>query len=483
VIRAQPKIPSALVPTIPTDLEKVVLRCLKKDPQRRFQHIDDVKVALEEIKEESESGPAAAMVLHRNRRSLRIALAAGTLIVGAGVAAWLLRPPPGTEAPPLRVMPLTTLPGHERWPTFSPDASQVAFEWDAEKGDNADIYLKLVGSSEVRRITSDPAGDRAPTWSPDGRQIAYLHEVPGSPGGRIHLASPLGGNDLKLTDFQASAPLTWPPDGRYLAAQRTLPSDKVRDNTAGIYLIPVQGGSPRRILPSTPPATAIAPAFSPDGRGLAYVACAEPFVGCDMYVVGLDAALVPSGPPRRLTPRSVLGIPSVAWTRDGRSVVYCAVTAPFISYLWRAAADWTRPPERIEVAGWGATMPATVRTTDRLAFVRSVWDNVWDNDVYRFQPGRPAQPVLSSTFPDGETRFSPDGRRLAFVSLRGGDTLEVWLAAADGSGAQQLTHVRGIFRARQAGRPTGAESCSIQSATTGITTSGSSMRTAGRRAS
>ena len=56
VIRAQPKPPSAIVPSVPSDLEKVILRCLRKDPERRFQHIADVKVALQEIKEDSESG-------------------------------------------------------------------------------------------------------------------------------------------------------------------------------------------------------------------------------------------------------------------------------------------------------------------------------------------------------------------------------------------------------------------------------------------
>jgi eukaryotic-like serine/threonine-protein kinase len=64
VIRAQPKAPSALVPTISTDLEKVVLRCLRKDSERRFQHIGDVKIALQDIKEELESG---AGLLRRSR--------------------------------------------------------------------------------------------------------------------------------------------------------------------------------------------------------------------------------------------------------------------------------------------------------------------------------------------------------------------------------------------------------------------------------
>ena len=57
----------------------------------------------------------------------------------------------------MQVVPLTVLPGHEQWPTFSPDGDQVAFEWDGENGDNADIYITMVGSSELRRLTTNPA--------------------------------------------------------------------------------------------------------------------------------------------------------------------------------------------------------------------------------------------------------------------------------------------------------------------------------------
>ena len=85
VIRAQPKPPSAIVRDLPSDLEKVILRCLRKDPQRRFQHIGDVKVALQEIKEESESGTAAAAVVPRSRRRLRIVAVAGSLILVAAL--------------------------------------------------------------------------------------------------------------------------------------------------------------------------------------------------------------------------------------------------------------------------------------------------------------------------------------------------------------------------------------------------------------
>src|SRR4029453_18620051 len=100
----------------------------------------------------------------------------------------------------LQVVQLTTLPGHESSPTFSPDGSQVAFAWDGEKA-NAYIYVKIIGASEVRQLTTDALEDTAPSWSPDGRQIAFLRSSAGTREGRIHLASPVGGTDLKLTDF------------------------------------------------------------------------------------------------------------------------------------------------------------------------------------------------------------------------------------------------------------------------------------------
>ncbi len=111
---------------------------------------------------------------------------------------------------------------------------------------------------------------------------------------------------------------------------------------------------------SSLPSSDFAPAFSPDGRRLAYASCAASIAGCHVYVIELDAALAPTAPARRVDHPSVLIISSLVWTRDGRAVVYSAQPGPFMAYLWQVAADGTRPPARIEVAGRGATMPATV---------------------------------------------------------------------------------------------------------------------------
>ncbi len=246
----------------------------------------------------SDRDTVIAEVLPRSRRGLRIVAVAAALILVAASAAWWARSRLDKEVPPaLRVVPLTILPGKEQWPTFSPHGDQVAFEWDGEGAANADIYITMVGSSEVRRLTTDPAADRSPRWSPDGRQIAYVRDNLES-GGRIRLISPLGGSDRKLSDIPVAAPLAWSPDGRYLAAHRIVAP-------TGIDLIPMDGGGPRRLVESQPSHTDSAPAFSPDGTRLAYRSCATPTYGCDVYVLELDRAMVPTSSPRRLTPSSV----------------------------------------------------------------------------------------------------------------------------------------------------------------------------------
>jgi serine/threonine protein kinase len=120
VVRDQPKAPSSLVPQVPDPLDRLILRCLRKDPARRFQHMADVRVELEEIKEDSDSAvtaPAAASA-RSGRKGLLLASGAVVAAAALGGALWRSR----TESvTPLRVEPLTVLPGDEEAPAFSPD--------------------------------------------------------------------------------------------------------------------------------------------------------------------------------------------------------------------------------------------------------------------------------------------------------------------------------------------------------------------------
>ena len=279
VVRAQPKPLGEIVPNTPGDLQKLISRCLRKDPERRFQHIGDVRVALQEIKEDSESGSAAAVPTSRQYRGVMITAFIGVVSVLAAMT-WLLRSPPRTDAPPPRVVPLTSFPGFEQGPALSPDGNQVAFAWSGEKNDNWDVYLKFVGSPEMRRLTTDPLDDVFPRWSPDGRYIAFKRcqpaaadqsRGPGDVGCQLRLISAMGGTDSKISDFRfAAGQFDWSPDGRFIVAG--ISQQLARQQPAGLYLLPVAGGTPRRL--TTPKVvTDQAPAFSRDGRRLAYASC------------------------------------------------------------------------------------------------------------------------------------------------------------------------------------------------------------------
>jgi len=346
------------------------------------------------------------------------------LAVLAVVAAafWHLRRPPAGERQPPRVVAVTRLAGEEDWPAFSPDGEQIAFSWSSEKSDNTDIYVTMVGATEVRRLTTDTAGDYAASWSPDGRRIAFLRK--GGPTARIHVISPVGGSDPKVSDFPVAAKLdpeftasqiNWSPDSRLVAAGRDHRS--APDAPAGIYLIPVNGGEPRAITRPKRPTYDFSPAFSPDGQRLAYVSCN---VHCDVRIVDVDGTFAPTSEGRTLTPHSMQSIDGVAWSRDGKSVLFFG-EGPDPARIWRVVVEESGGIESIELAGDHAQRPATVASRDRLVFSRYGWDA----HLYRFDPALPHERIAASSSYEGDPRFSPDGRHLAFTSGRSGD-VAIW---------------------------------------------------------
>ena len=224
--------------------------------------------------------------------------------------------------------------------------------------------------------------------------------------------------------------------------------EQARNGSWALYLIPL--GSGRRVgsrRPRRP--NGLAPAFSPDGLRLAYVGCLNGSGrNCAVSVLELGADYTPAGPARRLA--NVRQPRSIAWSRDGASVVYDTNVRGRWE-LWRVSVDGGTEPERLDIPGDHSRQPAIAPAGDRLAFERASQAL----STYKLRGRGEPEPVLVSTAWDYNPQFSPDGRRIAFSSGRSGDAEEIWLASADGSGAHQLTHGPGTRQTLPAWSPDG----------------------------
>jgi Tol biopolymer transport system component len=433
VLNQEPKPLSSVAPGLPHEFERIVVRCLRKNPSKRQQHMSDVKVLLEELQDESESGklvPAAA------KKDLRrwpwVAAAATVAIMAAGAGLWLSRV---HEEQSPRVVPLTTFAGSEDYPSFSPDGSQIVFSWNGEKQDNWDLYVKIIGSGTALRLTTDAADDLYPAWSPDGRQIAFIKY--GKRTG-IYLVSPLGGPEQKIADFDtAQGAPSWSADGKFLVVAKSYREGKPEEGAGAVFLVPVQGSGPRSLLVPATGGWYQNPTIAPAGRSLAFASCKLPVSICSISLVGLNADFLPQGRPRQLTSVLPLITAGLAWDTDGRSLIYSASSSSSSNdtFLWRLDVSDGREPKRLEMASHGARFPAVALNKGRLAFSRLINDT----DVWQLKVGQKPQPLLVSSMLDQSAQTSSDGRRIAFASGRAGNGQAIWLANADGTGLFQLT--------------------------------------------
>src|SRR5262249_22012035 len=118
--------------------------------------------------------------------------------------------------PPMKVAQFNNSPGKKSQPVFSPDGEQIAFSWGGAKGDNADIYVQLIGEGTPHRLTTNSADDFSPAWSPDGHYIAFMRYSGNEAG--IFMVPALGGTERKIYSSNwLGGGLAWSPDGKSLA--------------------------------------------------------------------------------------------------------------------------------------------------------------------------------------------------------------------------------------------------------------------------
>lgn len=143
-----------------------------------------------------------------------------------------------------------------RW---SPDGRRLVFASD--RGGNWDLYLCDADGTNVTRLLGTPSAEQSPVWSPDGSEIAYTSDADGDH--EVFVMASDGSNARQLTHNAAADHYPkWSPDGSLIAFDSDLPG-------AGhfeVYVVPSDGSSSRRVTETSPPRTAIVPAWKPGSR-------------------------------------------------------------------------------------------------------------------------------------------------------------------------------------------------------------------------
>jgi len=202
-----------------------------------------------------------------------------------------------------------------------------------------------------------------------------------------------------------------------------------------------------------------APAFSPDGRTLVF---ARYGTRTDLYLLRLAEGYRPQGEPERIASDNGWNV-GAAWTPDGNEILFSSGTRVNLG-LWRVAASQSTKPRRLAFVGDQAAMPAVSRQGNRLAYAVERYDsNIWRVDLGGSgqKPGIPVK-FISSTKPEYYPAYSPDGKRIAFVSARSGAP-EVWVCESDGSDPVQLTSFGTVNTLRPQWSP-GGESIAFEAA-------------------
>jgi len=469
---------AALPATTPPAIRRLVRRCLERDPRSRLHDIADARIVLAETQAGGDElvSPVVAGPPARRSIPLPVAGAAAIALVVAGYLVGQL----GAPAPAARVgsssptfQKLTSRPGLETTPALSPDGKTLYFAAPHAERDDLDLWFTPVGGRKPIDLTADSSEDDSyPAVSPDGRLIAFRSER--SDGG-IFLMGATGESVRRLADgcFDPS----WSPDGSRIACTTCPSGDPLARPCSGtLQVIEIASGARRKIATGD----AAAPAWSSDGRRLAYWGIHEGKGQRDVWTVAVDG-----GEPVALTDDAAIDWNPV-WSADGGSLAFLSDRGGAPG-LWSIAIDATsgRPlgtprsvvlpteyadgvrrvggrwvyvsralratierrdfdPDRLALVGPARTvveitgrMQSAALSPDGRSIAFSSFFPQQDLFVVGVDRGAPVQLTDDRAF-DRFPIWDPNGERILFMSNRGG-SYQIWAIRPDGSGLEQLT--------------------------------------------
>jgi serine/threonine protein kinase len=252
-----------LNPIAPDELQRIVRRCLAKDPDKRYQSIKEVAIEIEELREELKSSSAVHSASHRTASGAATTNEAAPQSSTAQAVSSRMSVPPASSAQVLS----SEIKRHKT--TAVVIASVVLLLIVAA----AFGVYKFIGSRSAHGVATRRKISRLTTtgkvaditMSPDGKYVAYVIEDTGKQSIRLRQTATSSDVEIVPADENRIQGLSFTPDGVYLYYLKYV------QNLGTLYQIPALGGQPKKIVVDIDSGAAV----SPDGKQIAFIREAE----------------------------------------------------------------------------------------------------------------------------------------------------------------------------------------------------------------
>jgi eukaryotic-like serine/threonine-protein kinase len=273
IMSASPAPISAIQPMTPVALDRVVRKCLAKEPEKRWQTASDLSDELKWIAQDSSDHPRSAVPAEpaappkRQSRLATLSIAAGALVVVvAGIALWLRQSTPATPQQVSRFS-INLAPGERLASTdfpqpavvISPDGSRLVYA-ASQSGGVTQLYLRGINNLDAKAIPATE-GANNPFFSPDGQWIGFFT---GSAMKKVSVAGGVPVTICPVSGVTQPFGATWGTDDTIVFGARFSP---------GLLQVAAGGGTP--VAATTPNKQAgetghAWPSFLPDAKALLY---------------------------------------------------------------------------------------------------------------------------------------------------------------------------------------------------------------------
>jgi eukaryotic-like serine/threonine-protein kinase len=474
ILKTEPPPLSRVLPGVPSELTRIVTKCLKKDREERYQVVKDLWLDLKALKQElefqknragetptvpgmsavtgeptaifSEARPTVArsdagtiteslsIEIKRHKFGAAVAIVLIALVLAAsgfGVYKLLNRETAVAHFSEISLVRLTNS-GNAIDSTISPDGKYIVYVLSDRSSQS--LWIRQVSTANDKLVVPPaPVGYFGTTFSPDGNDLYYVIKS-NLDAGTLYRIPTLGGTPVKLTE-KIDGPVSFSPDGKQFVFVR---GNYPNARSSALIIANIDGTGERELAVKNfperfSPIFFTGPSWSPDGK---IVAAAVATTGGQSRLLGFSVA---DGKEQQLWQQHWPFTGRVQWLPDMSGLLVVAGETAANAQLWfveHPSGNGRRVTNDLGTyRSIGLTQDGKTVTTVQAQGLVNLWI-ARDGDVAKASR-LPTGNVSFYSSSGNNVSWTPDGR-IVFVSNEGGNP-NIWITNPDGSERKQLT--------------------------------------------